>query len=57
MANIDLGRVPGKHLTAEILAKMEILLKVHVHEEVMKGAENILHTDGTKCKFNQIRGF
>ena len=33
-----------------MLAEMEILSKVHVHEEVMKGSTNILHTDGTKYK-------
>ena len=57
MANIDVDRVPGKSLTAEMLAKMEILSKVHVHEEVMKGSTNILHTDGTKYKFNEIGRF
>ena len=40
-----------------MLAEMEILSKVHVHEEVMKGSTNILHTDGTKYKFNEIGGF
>ena len=57
MANIDLEMVPGKRLTAEMLAEMEILSKMHVHEEVMKGSTNILHTDGTKYKFNEIGGF
>ena len=57
MANIDIERVPGKSLSAEMLAEMEILSKVHVHEEVMKGSTNILHTDGTKYKFNEIGRF
>ena len=57
IANIDVESVPGKSLTAEMLAEMEILSKVHVHEEVMEGCTNVLHTDGTKGKFNEIGGF
>ena len=57
IANIDVERVPGKSLTAEMLGEMKILSKVHVHEEVMKGSTNILHTDSTKYKFNEIGGF
>ena len=40
-----------------MLAEMEILSKVHVHEGVMKGSTNILHTDGSKCEFNEIGRF
>ena len=40
-----------------MLAEMEILSKVHVHEDVMKGSTNIHHIDGTKYKFNEIGGF
>ena len=57
MANIDIDRVPWKSLAAEMLAEMEILSKVHVHEGVMKGSTNVLHTDGSKCKFNEIGRF
>ena len=56
MVNVGVDRVPGKSLTAEMLAEMEILSKVHAHEEVMKGSTNILHTHGTKYKFNEIGG-
>ena len=31
---------------------MEILSKVYVYEEIMKGSIKILHTDCTKYKFN-----
>ena len=56
MANIDVDRVPGKSLAAEMLAEMEILSKGHLHKEVMKGSTNILHIDWTKYKFNEIGG-
>ena len=57
MANIALERVTEKSLTAEVLPEMEIFSKLLVHQGIMKLSINILHTDCTKCKFNEIGGF
>ena len=57
MANIDLEMVTEKSLTAEVLPEMEIFSKVLVHQGIMNVSINILHTDCTKCKFNEIGGF
>ena len=53
MIIIDLRSVIKKRLKAEALSETEILSKVHVHEEIMKGSINILYTDGMEYKFNE----
>ena len=54
LVNVDLYKVPQKSITATMVVEIETLSKIQVFEEIEKGEQNILHTDGTKYNFEEV---
>ena len=57
LANRDIGRLPQKILSAQMMVEFEVLAKIHVGETITGSKNNTLHLDGTRKKFNEYASF
>lgn len=51
------GRLPKKSSAAEMMVEAQIVSKMQVHDAMLASTNNVLHTDGTKYKFNEIGSY
>ena len=51
------GRLPKKSSAAEMMVEAQIFSKMQVHDAMLASTNNVLHTDGTKYKFNEIGSY
>ena len=51
------GRLPKKSSAAEMMVEAQIISKMQVCDAMLASTNNVLHTDGTKCKFSEIGSY
>ena len=57
LANIQVDRLPKKSLASMMMVETRILAQMRATEAMLEGERNVLHTDGTKLRFEELSSF
>ena len=57
LAKIKVGRLPQKTVASMMMVEARLLASVRGAEAMLEGSRNVLHTDGTKKRFEELASF
>ena len=57
LANIQVDRLPKKSLASMMMVEARLLAQVTATEAMLEGERNVLYTDGTKLRFEELSSF
>ena len=54
LANRKIDHLPQKSVAATMMVEARLLAQIQASEAMLKGDRNVLHTDGTKLRFEEL---